>query len=187
MVGAGFRSLILFEKGKSDIVAISVFQTFGLIQYLYYFLLIMWLCKYFCFLYHRYIYSFGVDAKYRRLGIGKFMIKCTFENMIDMHCMEASLNVNTNNVAAIKLYQSNGFVIDYDEIDALKGFYGYDDPMGPDAFYMIKVLPTRKPYTGSDSGDRKIWRKFSNKQWNLVQRVNGLIIGIDEATSAISK
>ena len=155
VAGKHYRTLILFEKGKPDIVAISVFQTYG------------------------YIYSFGVDKNYRRLGLGKFILKCTIENMVDMQLMEASLNVNTNNDAAVTLYRSCGFCIDYDQIEGLKGFYGDDDPMGPDAYYMEMVLPQRQSYTKSDRTDEEIWRKLNVKEWNLIQRVNGLLVAID--------
>ena len=42
------------------------------------------------------------------------------ENMIDMQCMEASLNVNTENEAAIRLYTSCDFKIDWNQVDDLE-------------------------------------------------------------------
>lgn len=153
--GEAFRSLILFEKGKPDIIAISTFQKYG------------------------YIWSFGVVKSHRGLGLGKFILKCSIENMIDMQLLEASLNVNTNNEAAVKLYRWGGFCIDYDQIDRLKGFYGDDDKMGPDAFEMNMILPQRESYIDPNKSDEEMWIKFSPKQWNLLQRVNGLIVAID--------
>lgn len=149
-----FISMILFEKDKHDIVAMITFQTFG------------------------YIWSLAVDAEYRRMGLGKFMVKCTIENMIDMQAsFLASLNVNTNNIPAIKLYESCGFSID-SKIGILKGFYQYD-PNGPDAYEMNIRVPERELYTASEIDDDKMWGKLGVNEWNLVHRVNGLLMAID--------
>eukprot|EP01084_Bolivina_argentea_P144446 253416_1 len=155
-----FRSLLLFEKNKSDIVAVSCFQTYG------------------------YIWSFGVHSNYRRLGLGKFILKCTIECMIDMKCIEASLNVNTQNEAAIKLYKSGGFHINYNNIESLKDFYGSNDPIGPDAYGMQMMLPSEK---SKKHGYRQAWKTFTAKEWNLVHRINALLIAIDSPVSSKSK
>eukprot|EP01084_Bolivina_argentea_P051047 93901_1 len=143
--GRSYRCLILFEKNKPDIVAISCFQTYG------------------------YIYSFGVHKNYRRIGLGKFILKCTIECIIDMECIEASLNVNTTNTAAIKLYKSCGFNIRF----TISGFYGNSDPEGPDAHDMQMRLPPEKRHKNTR---KPAWRNFSVKEWNLIHRINGLLV-----------
>ena len=108
-----------------------------------------------------------MDAKYRRIGLGKFILKCTIENMIDIHCWRSSLNVNTKNKAAIKLYDSCGYVIDS---SIRKGFYGPSDPIGPDAYSMEKTLPGMA---------NEFCNKLNVNEWNLVQRINGLLVAME--------
>ena len=92
--------------------------------------------------------------------------------MIDMECIEASLNVNTGNAAAITLYKSNGFRVDY----KLKGFYGDEDPVGPDAYQMEMRLHST---TYHKCRNKQSWKHYTPKEWHLVHQINSLLVLIE--------
>eukprot|EP01084_Bolivina_argentea_P259349 437591_1 len=140
-----FHTLILFDKQqKTNVIAgICCFQTSG------------------------YIYSFGIRYVYRCQGLGKYLLQCAITYMIDMRYYEASLNVNTRNNAAVKLYSKCGFKI----IQKIDNFY-LNDPYGSDAYDMALKLPIQK-------NDITCLNAIDLKSWNCIHRINGLLTCIE--------
>lgn len=56
------------------------------------------------------IHSLVVDENSRRQGIGRDLILSLIEESIERDCTSATLEVRVTNIAAIKLYESLGFV-----------------------------------------------------------------------------
>ena len=76
-----------------------------------------------------YIY---VDKNYRNKGIASLLLREMFDSVKDKNILNASLEVNKNNNAAINLYQKNGFKIEATR----KNYY----KNGDDAYLMIRVI-----------------------------------------------
>ena len=149
-----YKTLILFEKNKTEIVGVSVIQNID-----------------------GYIYSFGIHSKHRRRGLGKYLLQCTIACIADMRHIEAWLHVNTTNKGAIKLYKNLGFKIDYAEDKNLKNFYDSDDPFGPSAHKMI--LDVSKRWLNFDRKVKQKWRERTSNDWHYIHRINGLLIQIE--------
>ena len=78
------------------------------------------------------VVSFAVLEEYRGKGIGKDLVKQAIEGMKIKKCNESYLEVRTDNIAAIKLYEDLGF----DKIATLNAYY----KDGKNAFLMSARL-----------------------------------------------
>ena len=59
-----------------------------------------------------YIAMLSVEPEYRRIGLGRALVKRSIDIMIDMDCDEVMLETEVTNIAALKLYESFGFIRD---------------------------------------------------------------------------
>jgi [ribosomal protein S18]-alanine N-acetyltransferase len=58
-----------------------------------------------------YIGSIAVHADYRRAGLGRLLLQRMIDRLAQRGAHEYGLHVNTNNIAAIGLYESLGFAV----------------------------------------------------------------------------
>ena len=54
----------------------------------------------------------SVEPEYRRIGLGRELVKRSIDLMIEADCDEVMLETETTNIAALKLYESFGFIRD---------------------------------------------------------------------------
>mgnify|MGYP000884087847 FL=1 len=54
----------------------------------------------------------SVEPEYRRIGLGRELVKRSIDKMIEMDCDEVMLETEVTNIAALKLYESFGFIRD---------------------------------------------------------------------------
>ena len=78
-----------------------------------------------------YIAMLSVEPEFRRLGLGRLLVKKTIDIMIADGADEVMLETEMNNYAALRLYESFGFIRD----KRLKSYY----VSGIDA-YKLKLL-----------------------------------------------
>ncbi len=57
------------------------------------------------------LYSIAVDPVHRGSGVGTQLLGAIESTVREMHCLELSLEVRTDNTAAIDIYQRHGFVV----------------------------------------------------------------------------
>lgn len=81
-----------------------------------------------------YIMTLGVLSEYRRFGFGTHLLDWAIEKGISERMTEICLHVQTNNIAAIEFYKSNGFTIEREESD----YYPQLSPSS--AYYLVKKL-----------------------------------------------
>ncbi|AZA14258.1 ribosomal-protein-alanine N-acetyltransferase [Corynebacterium choanae] len=74
--------------------------------------------------------TIGVDPSEQGQGLGKLLLDTAVE-FVDRHHAPFLLEVRTDNVTAIRLYESRGFV----EVGLRKQYY---QPSGADAFVMLR-------------------------------------------------
>lgn len=53
-----------------------------------------------------------IDSKYRLKGYGKKLLDCVIDKIKKTGCLNATLEVACNNLPAVKLYESLGFIIE---------------------------------------------------------------------------
>ncbi len=75
----------------------------------------------------------AVDPTFRRLGIGKKLLKSAEEGALRRNCESITLEVRASNAAAISLYEKNG----YEKVGIRKGFY---EKPTEDALLMTKYF-----------------------------------------------
>ncbi len=88
------------------------------------------------------IYSVAVDAQARGKGVGAAMVKFAAEFAKNAGLEKVSLEVRTDNQAAIGLYEKYGFSI----TGRLKSYY-HD---GADGYKMTLLLPHGVPYSSKE-------------------------------------
>ncbi len=71
-----------------------------------------------------YIESIAVSNKYRRRGVGLLALKHIIKCIIDMNINEINLHVRTDNLAAMSLYEKEGFV----KKERVESFYKDGEP-----------------------------------------------------------
>ena len=54
----------------------------------------------------------SVEPEFRRLGLGRLLVKRSIDLMIEMGADECMLETEITNIAALKLYESFGFIRD---------------------------------------------------------------------------
>ena len=59
-----------------------------------------------------YIAMLSVEPEYRRIGLGKLMVKRTIELMVQQQADEVMLETEITNLAALRLYEYFGFIRD---------------------------------------------------------------------------
>ena len=138
------RCLILFDKTKDIIIAFATYSLNG------------------------YISTFGVHTDYRRMGIGKYLLKCTLKSMIDDQCYITTLHCAQKNIAAVNLYKSVGYEI----MAELQDFYWDDDQYGADAYWMKMSLP-------KNESNYEVSSDLNATDWNCVNIINGLLTCIE--------
>jgi ribosomal protein S18 acetylase RimI-like enzyme len=104
----------------------SVFKSFPKMSYcawhgdkLVGYVLVMASGSFFSFSSEAHIASFAVDAKYRKRGIGKSLLRACMLNLHNLNYSRVTLNVRVDNEPAIAVYKSLNFVVDYEE----RGYY----------------------------------------------------------------
>lgn len=78
------------------------------------------------------ICQIAVSKLYRRLGLADLMLKDIIKDCYAKRVVNITLEVRTNNVAAIKLYEKNGFI----KVLTKPQYYSNGD----DAFYMVRKV-----------------------------------------------
>ena len=78
------------------------------------------------------IMNIAVDSKYRRHGVGRYILVSTLEIVQTQPCNEVFLEVAVNNTAARQLYQQFGF-----QIYGIRKRYYYN---GEDAYVLRKEM-----------------------------------------------
>lgn len=78
------------------------------------------------------ICQIAVSKAYRRLGLADLMLKDIIKDCFAKRVVNITLEVRTNNIAAIKLYEKNGF----EKVLTKPQYYSNGD----DAFYMVRKV-----------------------------------------------
>ncbi|KAH7426975.1 hypothetical protein KP509_10G024900 [Ceratopteris richardii] len=92
-----------------------------------------------------YVFTLGVLAPYRRMGIGSKLMKFIMELAEDDgEILDVYLHVQVNNEEALQFYQKFGFEVR----DLIRNYYRRIDP--PDCFLLSKELGSKKD-DGSDA------------------------------------
>lgn len=69
------------------------------------------------------IVSIAVKQKYRKMGIGRALVKRAVDYLIAMNCREIKLHVRESNVGAIAFYEKCGFR----KVEKVRCYYGDED------------------------------------------------------------
>ncbi len=79
-----------------------------------------------------YIESIAIDRKFRRRGLGVMALRFMIERITELNLVEINLHVRTDNIAAVSLYEKEGFV----KKSVVKNFYKDGEPA---YLYMLKL------------------------------------------------
>ena len=105
--------------------------------------------------YSGYVVTLGVDSRFRRLGLGRFLLKhliCMIREG-ENRCQTIFLHVLASNTSAIKLYESCGFKV----YEHLPGHYHIDGAEF-DAIKLVKYINLKAPiYDDLEEGDPPRW------------------------------
>lgn len=71
------------------------------------------------------IIDIQIEQNYRRQGYGQVLLQAMLAKARELGCVKALLEVRSKNIAAIQLYQKNGFV----QNGFRKKYYGDDDAL----------------------------------------------------------
>lgn len=82
--------------------------------------------------YECHILNIAVETTYRRRGVGKYLLECTFENIKKNKVKEIFLEVSVKNTAALELYRKYGFQV----FGVRKKYYSNGD----DAYVLRKEM-----------------------------------------------